>query len=161
MLPLAAAVSSRDRDVVVWLLSLGADPNGDHVMYYCACDSTTDIMQLLIDAGGDVNGTLIGAVDQYDADNVRVLAAQPIVDAAVKYGGATTGQRARSRSSRAGVAAIAEEVSSVCVCFKTRFVRSVAHFVFMLLWSADGEASGTGKPAASARQYWCVMKRHP
>ena len=53
--PLAVAVYEKHVDVVVWLLSQGADPNGDNVMYYGACHSAPGILQLLIDAGGDVN----------------------------------------------------------------------------------------------------------
>ena len=55
VLPLAASVARKHHDVVVWLLSHGADPNGVDVMFYGARNSTTAILQLLIDAGGDVN----------------------------------------------------------------------------------------------------------
>ena len=41
--------------MALWLLSHGADPNGDEVMYYDASNSTACILRLLIDAGGDVN----------------------------------------------------------------------------------------------------------
>ena len=54
-LPLVPAVDQRHHDVVVWLLSHGADPNGEGVMWYGAWYSTAAILQLLIDAGGDVN----------------------------------------------------------------------------------------------------------
>ena len=52
VLPLTAAVERKHHDVVVWLLSHGADPNGDKVLYYTATASTPAILQLLIDAGG-------------------------------------------------------------------------------------------------------------
>ena len=58
--PLAAALfNTRDDqvgdDVVVWLLSHGADPNGPFVMFNGARWSSITMLQLLIDAGGDVN----------------------------------------------------------------------------------------------------------
>ena len=53
--PLLAAVFKKHHDVVVWLLSLGADPNENEVMAYGALGSTAAILSLLIDAGGDVN----------------------------------------------------------------------------------------------------------
>ena len=55
VLPLAAAVDQRRHDVVVWLLSHGADPNGDRVMQCGAGDTTAAVLQLLVDAGGSVN----------------------------------------------------------------------------------------------------------
>ena len=42
--------------MVVWLLTHGADPNGDRVMWNGAFYRTAATLQLLIDAGGDVNG---------------------------------------------------------------------------------------------------------
>ena len=76
--------------MVVWLLSLGADPNGDEVMYYGARGSTADILQPLIDAGGDVNRKsrgepLLHAVHGSSEDNVRVLLGQPSLDCTIKY----------------------------------------------------------------------------
>ena len=53
--PLAAAVRGEHYSLVLHLLSLDADPNGDEVMGWAAWNSTPAILQLLIDAGGDVN----------------------------------------------------------------------------------------------------------
>ena len=85
VLPLAAAVQLDfeldHHHVIVWLLSLGADPNGDDVMYYGTIRSTAAILQLLIDAGGDVNRSshgqppLFWAVGENREDKVRVLLA--------------------------------------------------------------------------------------
>ena len=101
MVPLAAAVHSRHRDVAVWLLSQGANPNYDGVMPSGAHTSTPDILQLLIDAGGEltvgVGGTppLFAALSFVREDNVRVLLAQPSLDLTYKYEGKTPEQYAR------------------------------------------------------------------
>ena len=50
-----AQVLLRLHAVVVWLVSHGADPNGVGVMYDGSSNGTAGILQLLIDAGGDVN----------------------------------------------------------------------------------------------------------
>ena len=90
-LPLHAAVCRRQRRVVVWLLSLGADPNADGVMYSGAWDSAACILQLLIDAGGNFNDdssgrALIFLVAEGNNDDVlRVLLAQPSLDLTVTY----------------------------------------------------------------------------
>ena len=102
VLPLAAAVHRQHHDVVVWLLSLGADPNGRTVMFNGSTLSTTAILQLLIDAGGDVNEEsnglppLLAAVrrDFNREDNVRVLLAQPSLNVAVKWDCKTPEQHA-------------------------------------------------------------------
>ena len=54
-LALAAAVCKKHPHVVAWLLGQGADPEGEHVMYRGAVNSTPEILQLLIDAGSGVN----------------------------------------------------------------------------------------------------------
>ena len=119
VLPLAAAVDSKHHDVVVWLLLHGADPNGDLVMYYGAFRSTAAILQLLIDAGDDVNREscyvppLFAAVRGYNnrEGNVRALLAQPCLDFTIKCAGRTSEQYARYRG-RPGLAdMIAQEVS--------------------------------------------------
>ena len=88
--PLMAAVWRRHRDTIIWLLSLGADPNGDDVMRggaVAGCGSGT--LQLLIDAGGDVNRRsggelpLFSAVSNLQQDNVWCLLVQPSLDLAV------------------------------------------------------------------------------
>ena len=83
--PLAAAVVNSHHAVVVWLLSHGADPNGNAVIAFGTC-STGGILELLIDAGGDVNQRcdgwrpLFAAVFYGREDNLRVLLAQPATD---------------------------------------------------------------------------------
>ena len=101
-LPLAVAVLNKHFDVVVWLLSHGADSNGDRVMWSGATYSTSAILQLLIDAGGDVHREswgqppLIAAVrGDNGEDNVRVLLAQPSLDFTTKFMGKTPEQYAR------------------------------------------------------------------
>ena len=104
-------------DVVVWLLSHGADPNGDAVMAEGARYSTAAILQLLIDAGGDVNRETDGrpplfwAMDDIREDNVRVLLAQPSLDFTIKCDGKTPQQYARDTGKPAAVDVIAQEVS--------------------------------------------------
>ena len=118
MLPLEAAVDNKHHDVVVWLLSHGADSNGDNVMYFGARHSTAAILQLLIDAGGDVNRgssnalPLFSAVEGYHGeDRVRVLLAQPSLDLTIKYGGKIPEQVARDQGTPALADMIAQEVS--------------------------------------------------
>ena len=126
-LPLRAAVRNQRLEVVVWLLSLGADPNGDRVMYYCARFSTAAILQLLIDAGGDVNRTcseeppLFPAVRNIrSGGNVGVLLAQPSLDVTIMYVGKTPEQHARDEGKPAVADTIAQEVSGQgCLsCFR-------------------------------------------
>ena len=118
LLPLAAAVFWQHIELVVWLLSLGADPNGDMVMWQGACKSTAGILQLLIDVGGDVNREsggrppLFPAVEGFNSeDNVRVLLAQPSLDLTIKSDGKTPEQYARARHRLALADVIAQEVS--------------------------------------------------
>ena len=117
-LPLTAAVYSLHHDVVVWLLSHGADPNEDDVMWYGARCSTTAILQLMIDAGCDVNPKsggqppLFSAVrGWYGEGKVRVLLAQPSLDCTAECDGKAPEQWARA-SQKPGLAdMIAQEVS--------------------------------------------------
>ena len=121
LLPLAAAVRKKRDDVVVWLLSHGADPNGDKVLYHALQYSTVAILQLLIDAGGDVNREVGGwqqlplflAVESFRSeDYVRVLLAQPSLDFTIKsYDGDTPEQYARALDEPALAGMIAQEVS--------------------------------------------------
>ena len=100
-LPLAAAINQQHHDVVVWLLSHRANPNGDWVMHWGAYTSTAAILQLLLDARGDVNGKSEGEPPLADPplfpavrgnnseDKVRVLLAQPSLDLTITYYGYT------------------------------------------------------------------------
>ena len=87
-LPLALAVQFKQLRVVVWLLARGADPNGDQVMYFGAHFSTEVILQLLLDAGGDVNRNSGGRPPLCTATSEGkklLLLAQPTLDFAATY----------------------------------------------------------------------------
>ena len=117
--PLAAAVFNGHRAVVVWLLSLGTSPTRGQVMWFGAGNSTPDILQLLIDAGGDVNRKSGGLVpplftavcERRKGDNVRVLLAQPCLDFTTTYQGQSAEQYARGWSDPAVVKSLKNEVS--------------------------------------------------
>ena len=116
ILPLAIAVLNKQIDAVGWLLSLGADPNANHVMAHGACFSTPEILHLLIDAGGDVNKAdtyppLKWAVDKDRSDNVRLLLTQPALDFAVLLGGEKPDRYARDKGKAAIADLISHEVS--------------------------------------------------
>ena len=153
-LALAAAVTNNHGDVVVWLLSHGADPNGDKVMtrgaYYC----TAGMLQLLIDAGGDVNRSgggghlpLFAAVQGNNSeDNVRVLLAQPSLDFNIKtYDGDTPEQFARENYRPEVADMIAQEVSKNGL--PGLLPAASADFVW-LLWLTDRETSDAGTTTA-------------
>ena len=118
-LPLVAALAGKHHDVVVWLLSHGADPNGGAVVYCGTYDSTAAMLQLLIDAGGDVNlasddsPPLFSAVAGYNGEaNVRLLLAQPSLDFTIKFVSTTPEQYARDCRRPVLGAMIAQEVSA-------------------------------------------------
>ena len=148
-LPLAAAVFTKHNDVVVWLLSHGADPNGDRVMTYGARYTSAAILQLLIDAGGDVNRKSGGELPLFTAveyikseDRVRVLLAQPALNLTVKCDRKTPEQWARDNHTPALADMIAQEVSGKgwpFFCF-----HETTHSVLALLWLAEGETSDAG-----------------
>ena len=150
-LPLATAVAERHHDVVVWLLSHGADPNGDSVMHIGASWSTAGILQLLIDAGGDVNRDSGGRPPVFSVvngdnseDNVRVLLAQPCLDFTIQYAGETLEQYARLRGRPAVTDMMAQEVSEegfpLCL--------ACADGVWRCVWLADRETSDAGTTTA-------------
>ena len=117
VLPLVTALHSQRDDVVVWLLSRGADPNGDRVMCYGVGCGTAASLQLLIDAGGDVNGESGGWPPLFTAvygrcEPVRVLLAQPSLDPAIIHLGRTVEQYAGDVGKPALVDMIAQEVSN-------------------------------------------------
>ena len=152
-LPLRAAVWQKHHDVVVWLLSHGADPNGDCVMYCGAGYSTAAMLQLLIDAGGDVNREsggqppLFYAVEGLNSeDNVRVLLAQPALDFTIKWDGKTPEQDARHWGRPAVADMIAQEVSGkgLPVLPGETTALLVLTVCVALLWLADRETSDAG-----------------
>ena len=116
-LPLTAAVPKQHHDVVVWLLSRDADPNGDGVIFYGTFHSTVAIVQLVIDAGGDVNRKSVGqpplftAVVNNSEDKVRMLLAQPSLDLTITYKGKTPEEYGRYNDNPAVADVIAQEVS--------------------------------------------------
>ena len=75
--PLWAAVAWPNVDVATVLLSHGADPNGEGVMTAGNSHGTPDVLQLLIDAGGDVN---VPERPGSGAGILRVLLAEPAYD---------------------------------------------------------------------------------
>ena len=169
VLPLAAVVRRRLHDVAVWLLSHGADPNGDEVMFHGAYRSTAAILQLLIDAGGDVNRLSGSRPPLFWAvwcgnrkDKVRVLLAQPSLDLTINlYAGKTLEQHARARGKPALADTIAQEVSgrgfSFCwgsgcadgvwwcccgsqIARRPTLVRPLVQLIAHVLWCGHGEA---------------------
>ena len=96
--PMWAAVRNKHLDIVVFLLAHGVDPNscrdddrsGLTFVGLAAGISSPEVLQLLIDAGGDVNkglersNPLCGTLCSKYADegNVRVLLAEPSLDLA-------------------------------------------------------------------------------
>ena len=120
VLPLDAAIVGKHHDAVVWLLSEGADPNGDRIMSIGAFShaSTARTLQLLIDAGGDVNREsgsprmppLFNAVNGYNEETVGVLLDQPRLDLGVTYSGKTAEQYAEEEYKPALAHMIAREV---------------------------------------------------
>ena len=149
-LPLEAAVARQRHDVVVWLLSLGADPEGYRVMYYGARFSTAGILLLLIDAGGDVNRETYVLPPLFAAvwgnnweDNVRVLLAQPSLDFTIKYDGYTPEQYARDKGWPEVADMIAQEVRRTFpFCSGSDAGADVVSVA--LLWLADRETSDAG-----------------
>ena len=119
LLPLAIALYRHRHDAVTWLLSRGADPNGDAVMCYAAYGRPSHVLQLLIDAGGDVNREsraappLFWATHSPGDDEVRLLLAQPCLDVAMTSYRRTAQQYACERGKPAFAATIAQEVSGV------------------------------------------------
>ena len=116
-LPLQAVVLGGHFDVVLWLLSHGADPNGNNnvMIYNGARWGTPAILQLLIDAGGGVDnpGTapLFWAVYASSMDKVRLLLAQPALEIARPFDGKVPEKWARDAGRPAFADVIAYDVS--------------------------------------------------
>ena len=140
--PLEAATRMRHAPVVAHLLSLGADPNGNGVMYSGARSGTPDILQQLLTAGGKVNLPSNGMQPIFAAisgngdvkGKVRVLLGHPSLDlTAVMTDGGTPEEYARSWGKIDIVEMIQAKVGG-----------SVARFVHR--WKMDGVCSGLGQP---------------
>ena len=103
ILPLEGAVFHRRREVVAWLLANGASANAGNVMYYGACYCASAILQLLVDAGGDVNKRSDGRPPLYWALSLNrecslsVLLSQPSLDVTAAFEGKTPEQYAADR----------------------------------------------------------------
>ena len=119
LLPLEAAVAKEQASLVVWLLSLGADPNGEDVMWAGAQHSSASTLQLLIDVGGDTNRADHGGPPLFTAitssksseEKVRLLLADPSLDLTKKYKGKTPEEYAHHSGTRVMVDSISREVS--------------------------------------------------
>ena len=152
VLPLEAAAYRKHRDVLVWLLSHGADPNGDRVMNYGAYWSTAGILQLLIDAGGVVSRESVGRPSLGCVDIVQVLLAQPSLDFAVQYDGKTAEQYARDIGKPALADMIAREVSGMSV--RSGVSNNGLTILVALLWLTDRETSDAGTATDCLSQSW-------
>ena len=91
--PLSAAVIAEHNryNLVVWLLSRGADPSRGDVMDWATKFGSPNCLQVLIDAGCDVNrdgraefGPIFDATAFAREGTVRVLLAQPSLDLTLK-----------------------------------------------------------------------------
>ena len=115
--PLVAAVYRKHYDTVVWLLSHGAHTNGVLITTDVIAVVSSDVLQVLIDVGGDVNqhgGVLpplfMAVLCDVEA-NAWVLLAQPSLDLDIANGDRTAEQFARFHGLPALADAIAKEVS--------------------------------------------------
>ena len=119
IVPLQAAVLQQRVDVMVLLLVAGADPNGDGVLYCAGYQPQPGIMQLLLDAGGDVNRETCGVMPLFSVlhygllDTARVVLADPTYDFSIKWRGARPEVCAAFKPAMAEL--IASEVSERCV----------------------------------------------
>ena len=123
--PLCAAVCARHAALVLHLLHLGADPDGTNVMQ-CASDANDapEILQLLVDAGGDVSRwsggerpifTALGSATPEQAGALAVLLAQPTlqIDLKSRYNQSLEEVLERLRYPAAVAAMVRQEVRQV------------------------------------------------
>ena len=114
--PLAAAAWGCHRALVVHLLSLGANVNGDSVMWISVQRATPDILEVMVAAGGDVNGgrglrsesplfgALIGTGDV--EGRVRFLLAQPDLNILAMNSKSQTAEQCAAEEKKASIATI-------------------------------------------------------
>ena len=104
---------------MTWLIRHGADVNGYNVMATGYQYGTAAILQLLIDAGGDVNVVsckqpyifwVVGAKYREVGKKVKVLLKQPTLDLTVRVGIETADAYARANGLEKEADRIAEEV---------------------------------------------------
>ena len=121
VVPLHAAVTSQNIDLVTWLLSRGASPNGDGVMRVGAGSRNPAIFQLLIDAGGSVNRAsegippLFEALRESNKGCLKVLLRDPWTALWCKYNTRTAVETARVIHRRNDLAKlIQDEVRGFC-----------------------------------------------
>ena len=166
-LPLRAAAMQRHRAVVALLLSAGADPNAGNALHLSVKSDPPDILQLLVDAGADVNydgrfgRAIFSAVDGYASEGcLAVLLAQPSLDLFVTHAHyhTTPAQYARAMCRSRPCAMVEQEVPSVCGCvcvsvclcarvyFTVRFVCRCSH-----PWQVEGRARWCGLRATCCR----------
>ena len=119
--PLHAAVSRQHLSVVTLLLSRGADPNGPEVMSAGAYGASARILQLLVDAGGDLHRRSSGwppvfaALSVFSPGNcgqkVQVFLSQPRFRMSDGYDGMTLQEYACAKGRPVVAEMIAAEVS--------------------------------------------------
>ena len=163
--PLTAAVCGKHHAVVSYLLLLGADPNGDAVMWTSVSESTPDILRLVIEAGGDVNRASYGDLPIFAAlatercdeatERLRVLLSHPELDLSITDAAghspveaAVAGRREEwadliRDEVRVRVRCSVDDCVCVCVC-----VAPVSPVLFVLCWSRSHDDSP-----------WCVTNR--
>ena len=118
--PLAAATAGGHLALALHLLSLGADPSAGSAVWHAALHGSPAMVQLLVDAGGSVNGDdvrgppLLALVTELGCDvdgTVRVLLGQPSLDITVTDGhGLCAEELARGYGMTAVAAMIRAEV---------------------------------------------------
>ena len=165
--PLVTAVSNKRYDIVLWLLSHGANTNGVLEMENVLAVVSSDIMQVLIDVGGDVNQhgvwpPLLKAIVLSLEAHAWVLLAQRYLDLDGTKRGITADRIARGQDMPALADAIVEEVSGgrrevEFVSFASRCVPSKART--RCCGCAEGKTSDAGTSSCAQLCTWCAMMR--